>query len=169
MHRVPQPRGCSSAPASATSSPDPRQDAGLGLHALVTIHPRQEGAACTLYVADGVVPTTLPDGQTPDGEALGDAAARLLGPWVEAQGVVGEGWGQTTGDSWGGKVGFSFGEDGSMTGAVWVVPEANDMYVLACTWTVGQDWSRPEVWGDPHRLMLALEPVAESLEFLTEA
>lgn len=149
---------------------DPRQVALLGMHALVTIHPRQQGAACDLYIADGVLPSTLGDGEPPNSEALDDAAVRLLGPWVEAQGVFGKAWGQTAGDAWEGKVGFYFGQEQSTTGAVWVVQNADDLYVLACTWSpTTADELRPEVWGDPYTLMLALEPVAESLEFLTEA
>ena len=112
-------------------------------------------------------PGRSPDGRRSDSEVLSNSATRLLRPWLEEQGLLGDGWGGTTGDSWGDKAGFSFGVDAGSTGAVWVVPHAADLYVLACTWMAGPDGeSRPEFWGDSHLMMLALEPMAESFEFL---
>jgi hypothetical protein len=152
-------------------SPDPQVDERLGMRALLTIDPREEGAACFTYVAAGAAPPGhSADGRRSDSEVLSDSAARLLRPWFEEQGLLGDGWGGTIGDSWGDKAGFHFGVEAGSTGAVWVVPHAADLYVLTCTWTAGPDGeSRPEFWGDPHLMMLALEPMAESFEFLPRA
>lgn len=156
-----------------TGLPDPQEDERLGMHALLTIDPGEEDAACSMYVAIGAAPPELSaDGERSDSGVLSDSAARTLRPWIEAHGMrLDEGtWGGTVGDSWGGKAGFSFGEDTGLTGAVWVVPHEEDLYVLACTWTAGPEGeSRPVPWGDPGQMMLALEPVAESFEFVPSA
>lgn len=150
--------------------PDPQEDKRLGMHALLTINPGEEGTACSMYVAIGAVPPELgADGERSDSGVLSDSAGRLLGPWFEEQGLLlDEGtWGGTVGDSWGGKAGFSFGEHPDVIGAVWVVPHHEDLYVLTCTWTAAQDGeSRPEFWRHPLLMMLALEPAADSFEFL---
>jgi hypothetical protein len=150
--------------------PDPQEDERLGMHALLTIDPGEEGAACSVYVAIGAAPPeSRGDGERSDGGVLSDSAARTLGPWFEAHGLLfDEGTsGVTVGDLWGGKAGFSFGESAGLIGAVWVVPHEEDLYVLTCTWTAGPEGeSGPEPWDSPHLLMLALEPLAESFEFL---
>ena len=150
--------------------PDPQVDERSGMHALLHIDPGEDGAACSIYVAIGAAPPEpSADGERSDSEVLSDHAGRLLGPWFEEQGLlVDEGsWGGTVGDSWGGKAGLSFGEHAGLTGAVWVVPHEEDLYVLTCTWTAGPEGeSRPEFWGNPLLLMLALEPAADSFEFL---
>jgi hypothetical protein len=150
--------------------PDPQEDERLGMHALLTIDPGEEGAACSVYVAIGAAPPELSaDGERTDSGVLSDSAARTLGPWFEAHGLLfDEGlWGGTVGDSWGGKAGFGFGEDAGLTGVVWVVPHEEDLYVLACAWTAGPGGeSGPVPWGNPGQMMLALEPLADSFEFL---
>jgi hypothetical protein len=149
--------------------PDPQEDERLGMHALLDIDPGEEGAACSTFVAIGAAPPEhSADGERSDDEVLSDSAARLLGPWFEEHGLLDEGgWGYTVGDSWGGKAGFGFGEDAGLTGVVWVVPHEEDLYVLACAWTAGPGGeSGPVPWGNPSQMMLSLEPIADSFEFL---
>jgi hypothetical protein len=150
--------------------PDPQEDERLGMHVLLTIDAGEEGAACSVYVAIGAAPPeSRGDGERNDSGVLSDSAARTLGPWFEAHGLLfDEGlWGGTVGDSWGGKAGFGFGEDAGLTGVVWVVPHEEDLYVLACAWTAGPGGeSGPVPWGNPSQMMLGLEPIADSFEFL---
>ncbi len=105
-------------------APDPLRDERLGMHALLTIDPGEEGAACTMYIAARSAPHQLDaeEGRG-NGEVLTATAIRLLSPWLEVHGLSGEALGTTVGDAWGGKVGFSFGEETATTAAAWVVPD----------------------------------------------
>ena len=87
-------------------APDPQRDERLGMHALLSIDPGEDGAACTVYVAARAAPHQLDADEEPgDNEVLTATAVRLLGPWLEEQGLNGDALGTTTGDDWGGKAG----------------------------------------------------------------
>jgi hypothetical protein len=144
--------------------PDPDAAERLGLRALLTLHPRAEDAQCSVFVAVGNAPPR-DDASRDDSDAA--FGKRLLGPWLAARGVRAKGWGATIGGSWDELLyGLSFRADGDLYGAAWVIPHADDRYVLACIGTPGSDEEPDPWWFDEQKLLIGMGPVAESLEFL---